>query len=149
MTTACCTSATARRGEALRERRKTGIARPTRGVATLTLLALTLVAPLAGCGSSSSSSPASPGGGPAGGSGGLALSTRDVQRIEQCLRAAGLGSSFPTSLPTALPTGGLTGSPKGYPSTGPDGLGDPQVRAALKACGITLPTRSPGYANPG
>lgn len=120
-----------------------------RGVATLTLLALALVAPLAGCGSSSSPSPASPGSRPGGGSGGLALSTRDLKRIEQCLQDAGLGSSFPTTLPTALPSDGLSGWPKGRPSRGPGGFGDPQVRAALKSCGITLPTRSPGYANPG
>jgi hypothetical protein len=119
--------------------------RPTRRRAAPTLLALLLAVPLGGCGSASSSSPASAGSGASG----HALSTRDLTRIEQCLRRAGLTPSFPTSPPTALPTGGMSGSPKGYPSLGSGTLGDPHVRAALRSCGITHLLPSPGVMNPG
>ena len=107
---------------------------------------------LAACGSSSSSSPAAPDRSPSGGLGGLALSTRDLKRIVQCLKAAGLTPSLPTSLPTTLPTDGLSGSPKGLPSLGSGGgdLRDPRVLAALRACGITLPSPvTAGSAHPG
>jgi hypothetical protein len=119
-------------------------------LASLTLLGVLGAGGLAACGSSSSSSTAAPASSPGATLGGLALSTRDLKRIVECLKAAGLTPSLPTSPPTALPTDGLSGSPKGLPSIGPGGLRDPRVVAALRACGITLPSPAgTGTAHPG
>jgi hypothetical protein len=79
----------------------------------------------------------------------------DFQKIQECLIAAGI------TLPT--PSGGLrgtppSGAPQGTPPSGAprDGGGggsggmfaDPDVQAALKACGITAPTGRPDGERP-
>jgi len=82
--------------------------------------------------------------------------------IQQCLDAAGLSGAIPSGrpsdagtppsgMPTDMPSGMPTDMPTGMPSGGPGGPGgdgpggvvqDPEVQAALQACGITLPTPS-------
>jgi hypothetical protein len=81
-----------------------------------------------------------------------------LRRIQECLAAAGLVMPTPsggprTFNPTDRPTGAPSGSPRARPSGAPtDGrfggagrglFADPKVRAALEACGITMPTRAP------
>jgi hypothetical protein len=148
---------------------------PSRSLSIATLIAV-LGLLLTACGSSDSSaatdpqattaSAASGGAGP-GGPGGFDQEQLDA--IQQCLEAAGLGDAFPTDLPTErpgdFPTDGASREPpsgfatdlrsgdlpsdlpSGGPSGGPrGGLGafnDPDVQAALQACGIELPSGPP------
>jgi hypothetical protein len=73
------------------------------------------------------------------------------EEIRECLRAAGieLPSGTPSRRPNAAPSEPPGGIPTGRPSGRPSGISNapnfdnPQVRAALKACGITLPSPSP------
>jgi hypothetical protein len=84
-------------------------------------------------------------------------------QIRDCLEAAGLEDAFPTDIPTDLPTDRPTGAPpegfdpanppSGFPTdgAGPGGGGfgalqDPDVQAALQACGIELP-QQPGASS--
>ena len=84
-----------------------------------------------------------PGGGPGFGA--------DFQKIQECLSAAGISLPTPSGSfqpPTGTPpSGGPQGTPpSGGPGDGGPGGGmfsDPQVQAALKACGITVPTGRP------
>ena len=85
------------------------------------------------------------------------------QRIQQCLTAAGISiptpsGGFRTDRPTGSGTftrrpnasGTFTRRPgaTGGPGGGFRGMfNDPKVRAALQACGITLPTGPPGGGN--
>lgn len=78
--------------------------------------------------------------------------------IQQCLEAAGLSDAMPSGMPSGMPSDGgtppsgmptdmPTDMPSGMPSGGPAGGGqgafqDPEVQAALQACGITLPSPS-------
>lgn len=136
----------------------------------VTVLGITL----AGCGSSESSggngsaaasgTPTTPvaaptGGVPSGapgpgGSGGI-----DFTKVQACLKAAGIAlpTTLPSGVPSTLPSGGFNGTPPpgftpgasggpGGPSGGPGFLSDPKAQAALKACGITLPTGPPTAA---
>jgi hypothetical protein len=79
---------------------------------------------------------------------------QDFQKIQECLSAAGI--SLPTPSGTFRPPTGTppSGGPQGTPPSGAPGDGgpggpgggmfsDPQVQAALKACGITVPTGRP------
>jgi hypothetical protein len=131
--------------------------------ATLGLgLALTLLA--GGCGSSddsgavadetptSAASQRPSGGGPQ-------TDPDQLQAIRDCLKAAGLETALPSGMPTNLPSGMPTNLPSGMPTNLPSGMptdmgsgfpgggggqfDDPQVRKALKACGIEIPT-TPG-----
>lgn len=126
------------------------------GGATLaTLLILT------GCGSDtetpsdsteSTSTPTTGASGPTG------FDSAQLQKIRDCLEAAGLDDAFPTDLPSDMPTDRPTGTPpesfdpsnppSDFPTdgAGPGGGGfgalqDPDVQAALQACGIELPQR--------
>lgn len=107
---------------------------------------------LAGCGAGSSTSggaavtdTATP---PAGGGRGLDPALR--QKIVACLQAAGLPVPSARPRPTGTPDG------QGAPPTREAGQGrgfggdvtTPQARAALQACGITLPTRRPAGSPP-
>ena len=81
----------------------------------------------------------------------------EFQKIRQCLTAAGIPVPTPTGTfrrPTGTPDPNRTfgGTP---PSGAPGGRGgfgglfrEPQVRAALKACGITVPTGRPDRPRP-
>lgn len=120
---------------------------------------------LSGCGSdnsgatddtgSASAAQSSPG--PGGGFGDI-----DFTKIQECLDAAGLDDVLPSDLPTDLPTDRPSAMPsdlpsdfptdgtppEGFPSGGPgagglQALQDPEVQAALEACGIDLP-QAPG-----
>lgn len=123
---------------------------------------------LTGCGGSGSAtsaaatsapSAASTTGGPGGGRQGR-FDPAELQKIRDCLTAAGIPVPTPseglrTFNPSDRPSGPRpsgtrpSGSrPSGAPSggfRGPAGgmFTDPKVRAALEACGITLPTRPP------
>jgi hypothetical protein len=107
---------------------------------------------LAGCGSSSGSSStasskkttaaARPSGAPTGGA-----QAGQLAEIQACLKAAGISVDLPTGRPSF--SAGAT-PPSGSPPAGGGaggGLGavfnDPKAQAALKACGITLPTGQP------
>jgi hypothetical protein len=125
-------------------------ARLTHRVASLAVVGALSAAALTGCGSSSSTTSGS--GSPQGLSSeavgaGFAESPALLEKMMTCLKAAGLLSSLPSGFPTEIP---LKGPPSGYSSGGPipkpsgtiDGgalLGNSEVRAALKACGITIP----------
>lgn len=79
--------------------------------------------------------------------------------MRSCLTAAGLEDALPTGIPTGRPTGVPTDLPSngsfptppngGTPPSGAPGgnagafgaLADPQVQAALKACGLDVPTQ--------
>jgi len=90
---------------------------------------------------------------PAGAPGGF--DAEQLQEIRQCLEAAGLEdklptgqpdgvptdvpSDFPTDLPTDLPSDFPTDLGSGSPGGGAGAFQDPEVQAALEACGIDLP----------
>jgi len=71
--------------------------------------------------------------------------------IQQCLEAAGLSSALPSggpgaggTPPSGMPTDLPSGMPTDMPSGGPGGaLQNPEVQAALEACGISLPSAPP------
>jgi hypothetical protein len=132
---------------------------PVRSATLGLVLALTLL--VSGCGGSddsgtavddTSSSAPSPG----AGGGGPQPDPDQLQAIQECLEAAGLGSAVPTGipsgmptdlpsdLPTEMPTGMPTDMGSGFPGAGGGQFDDPQVRKALKACGIELPTAPNG-----
>lgn len=123
-----------------------------------------VVLTLAACGGGSSAGQASTGAtsapavssraGQPGGPGNNA----EFQKIRQCLSAAGISlptpsgtpgrgtrpSGIPTGSPGARPsggTGGYGGRPRGGPGRGM--FASKEVQAALKACGITVPTGRP------
>ena len=134
--------------------------RRTRVLAPALMAGLALVT-LTACGSSngsgsesaSASSPsvAAPSGAPSDMQGQFA-------KIQACLSAAGITNAAPSG---GIPSGAPTGAPSGAPPTGGDftppagggqpGLQDPKVKAALEACGISLPsqgTRPSGAPTP-
>lgn len=110
---------------------------------------------LTGCGSDTESDAQAdgPGSQPGG------FDPSQIEKINECLDAAGLDVALPTDLPTDRPTDMPTDMPKdfdpetmdpddlpeGMPTDGPGGamgaLQDPEVQEALKACGIDLPQR--------
>jgi hypothetical protein len=94
---------------------------------------------LAGCGSTAAGPPAASG----GGGGGARMDPAQQQKIAQCLQAAGLPvPSFaprPSRAPGEPPPTRTPGQNRGAGA-----FADPKVRAALQACGITLPTRAAG-----
>ena len=130
-------------------RTSTALAARTRGGAVITVTAALALA-LAGCGSSASTNEPS-GAAPASASnreGGPRMDPAMQQKIEQCLKAAGLPvpsfgprpSRAPGETPPATPPTHTPGQNRGGE------FANPQVRAALQACGITLPSRPPGAA---
>ena len=126
---------------------------------SVVLLGLTLG--LSACGGSGSTAPASSpsasatAGGALGGQG--AQGGQQMQQIQACLKAAGITVTRPSGPPDGGAGGGTPPSgrpsrgaaPSGAPSGGPGGgrgginFDDAKVQAALKACGITVPTARP------
>ncbi len=138
--------------------------RPTRiAVATAILVAATS---LAACGEpnqtsaepSQTQASAAPGGGPRGG--------EQLTKIRGCLKAAGIdvpdmpsgmpsdgpsgiSSGAPTGRPSDMPSGRPSdmpsGRPNGMPSGGPGGISfdDANIKKALQACGIEIPSGQP------
>lgn len=112
-----------------------------------------LVCAVAGCGGSadSTNAAAAPTSAANGRQGGQRVDPATQQKITQCLQAAGLPvpsfgarpSRAPGETPPATPPTRQPGQ------NGGGAFGNPQVRAALQACGITLPTRPPGAGNGG
>jgi ABC-type phosphate transport system substrate-binding protein len=137
------------------------------------VLTLAAAGVLSGCGSGSSGSSAAissktaVAGQPSQGG-----SSTQMAAIQKCLSAAGINMPTPPSGQSgqgggqpgqngAQPSGQPTGAPSGMPSAGQSGqpsngaaaggqaggmFSDAKVVAALKACGITVPTNGPGQA---
>lgn len=117
--------------------------KPRRTTMATAALLTTVALAISGCGSGSGSSsdpagtgtaqPRPPGVDPA-----------QMKAIQKCLKAAGLGQSFPQGAPSDLPSNLPSGAPTDVPSNfsgGPGGqFNDPKIQAALKACGIQVPT---------
>lgn len=115
---------------------------------------LAVVLGLGACGGSDDAAPAS------GSSAGAAPSDapggggQQMQQVQACLKAAGIDVPTPSAFPSGMPSGGPpTGMPSGMPSGGPGGgrpggvdFNDKKVQAALKACGISVPTGRPSMA---
>ena len=113
-------------------------------MATAALL-MTVALSLTGCGGGSSSDATGSQTPPAAPSG---VDPTQIKAIRQCLKAAGLNQSFPSGgpsgIPSNLPSDLPSGAPTNFPSNfsgGPGGeFNNPKIQAALKACGIQLPT---------
>jgi hypothetical protein len=132
----------------------------TRGVSSASVI-LICAAALAGCGSSST---------PAGGAATTSAAPRAttsqspgqsgapggfdpaiIQQAQKCLKAAGITvPSAPSGAPGGDFTPGAGGTPPSGGTGGPGGgaggggfFNTPEAKAALKACGITIPT-NPG-----
>jgi hypothetical protein len=140
---------------------------PARRAARTGVAVLVVAAALTACGGSGSSSAgatttpsaASSTGGAAARAG--RFDPAEMQKIRDCLSAAGISLPTPSggfrsvnpsdrpsvrpsrTRPPGSPSGGFRGQDRGF-------FADPQARAALEACGITLPTGRPtgGPANP-
>jgi hypothetical protein len=123
--------------------------------------ALLLSACGGGGGGTTTAAPTSAGSAAGGAGGGPGFGGADFQKIQECLTAAGITLPTPSGTfrpPTGTPpSGGPDGTPpSGAPRDGGRGFGggrfaDPEVQAALKACGITVPTGRPrptGTASP-
>ena len=130
---------------------------------TIRLLALGLTVAgalsLAACGSSSSAEPAQTESAAPGGPGGFGGA--DMQKIFACLKAAGIDvPDLPSGMPSGRPSGMPSEMPSGMPSDRPSGarpsgapsdfrgrggidFSDAKVAAALKACGIAVPSGMP------
>jgi hypothetical protein len=146
------------------------IAIPPRRLASPGVLALAAVGALAGCSSgsgnsSSASSTAAAASQPGQQQGGQGGDSTQLAAIQKCLSAAGISMPMPPSGQAgqgggqpgqsgSRPSGPPSGAPTvGTPSSSARGGGqvggtffDPKVIAALKACGITVPTNGPGQA---
>ena len=120
------------------------VTRTLAGSAALTVLCL---AGLTGCGgggsdseSPDSTSSSAPGGGMPG------MDGSQLAAIQKCLDAAGIDTQLPSDMPSDMPTDVPSDLPTERPSNMPGGgamLNDPDVTAALEACGIDLPA-APG-----
>ena len=86
--------------------------------------------------SSSAGTPSAPAGG---------MDPEQLQEIQACLEAAGIDTQMPTGMPTDMPSEMPTDMPTDMPGGGGPGgqLNDPEVQAALEACGIELPEGRP------
>jgi len=137
--------------------------------AAIAVPALAAALTLSGCGGGGATTTTAAGTTPAAAptpsrSGGQFGNSEQFARIRACLAAAGIQLPTPTGRPFGTRTGppptGMRGTPpSGAPRTGPPPTGrpgggqfgrifsDPQVVAALKACGIAVPTRPPGGFN--
>jgi hypothetical protein len=147
--------------------------RVTSRTTTMTVWALgpVLAVSLAACGGSSSTGSATPAGATpdanaTGAPGGRGFGGADFTKIQACLKAAGV--TLPTGTRGPRPSGSFT--PNGTPPSGavrPSGVrpsggfgggrggfgggmfNTPAVKAALAACGITVPTGGGGGGAPG
>ncbi len=133
---------------------------------SLAAAGLGLVLALTGCGSDSDTGdePASEPtaeSSPSRGAGMGGFDQAALQEIQECLEAAGLDVELPQGMPSGMPSDlpsdfdpdnppsdfDPENPPEGFPSdgAGPGGglgaLQDPEVQAALQACGIELPER--------
>lgn len=132
-------------------------------LAGMAALALLVGGTLTACGSggaasgtSTTAAPSATGGaGQQGGPGGM--DGAQLATIQKCLTAAGISMPTPSGAPSGAPSGTPGGQggqgtpPNGTPPTGAAGSGpggggmfsDAKVVAALKACGLTVPTGGP------
>jgi len=132
-------------------------------VLTSVVIAGSALALLTGCGSSGSTTttttptatttPSSaPTGAPSGAPSGLPSDAQArFAKIQECLSAAGIALPAPSLPAGATPGGSFSPPPGGGPGGGGPGggqLNDPTVKAALEACGLSLPSGPPGGVNP-
>ncbi len=96
----------------------------------LAAVVLALAIALAGCGSSGSNS-APAGGVPSGPGGAPQFGGQNFAKLQSCLRKHGV------TMPTP-------GSQQGTPSQGQRPTFDAKTKAAMKACGLNLPSQPPG-----
>lgn len=118
----------------------------------LSAVGVVAVAALTACGGGSGSTASAPAAAPTGSPSARGrFDPAQLQKVQECLSAAGISlptpsrgfrTFNPSDRPTSRPTGRPTGSPTGNGRFGRM-FTDPQVRAALQACGITLPTGRP------
>ncbi len=116
-----------------------------RGAATLAVTA-TLACGLAGCGGSDAATPAAAAPSAGNRAGGARIDPALQQKITQCLQAAGIAVPSFTPRPSGRPRPTGQPRPSGAPGAGQRGgfgavFNSPAAKAALQACGITLPTR--------
>ena len=126
--------------------------------------AVVLAGGLAGCGGGSSAGaatetnggPAAAGAPSAGRSGGFRMDPALQQKVQDCLKAAGIAvpsfsgrpsGSFSPRPSGSRPSGSFTRRPGGGGAGGR--YADPKTQAALKACGITLPSGGQGGGGQG
>ena len=120
-------------------------------VAVAGVVAAAALTACGGSGSSSTTAAATPSGSGTGGPGGRGFNSAEFQKIRECLTAAGISIPTPTGTRSFNPSDRPTDRPSRTPGatrSGGGGFGggiyaDPKVRAALEACGITLPTGRP------
>jgi hypothetical protein len=118
---------------------------------TIGAAALTCLLVLSGCGDKESAKDvlktATPSAATDEQGGGRSTAVRaQMEKIQECLKAAGLEDKLPkggptdrpTDMPAQPPSGGSAGAPQGG---GPGAMQDPEVQKALKACGIDMPER--------
>lgn len=132
------------------------VRRPVAAVVIAPMIMLALAACGGGSSSSASGSAAAPTGSGYGGRGGGGQNSAQFKQMQDCLTAAGI--SVPT--PSARPSGSAGARPSfspgaqpsgGYQGNGGGGFGggmseifqSKQAQAALKACGLTVPTGRP------
>jgi hypothetical protein len=114
-------------------------------VLPVVLIAVLAPAACGGDGTTTASPTASTGAGDGAGQG--FRDGEDFRKIQECLAAAGITLPTP-SLRGTPPSGGPdrtppSGVPGGGAPGGPGMFSDPDVQAALKACGMTVPTGRP------
>jgi hypothetical protein len=132
-------------------RRRLPVLAPT-VVAGLALVTLTACGSSTGSGSESSAASSQPAAAPSGAPSGAPSDMQgQFAKIQACLSAAGITNPAPSGgapsggFPSGAPTGAPTGAPPSGGSFSPPagggqpGLSDPKVKAALEACGISLP----------
>jgi hypothetical protein len=84
---------------------------------------------------------------PSGAPSGLPSDTQALfAKIQECLSAAGINLPAPSLPAGATPGGSFSPPAGGVPGGGQ--LNDPKVKAALDACGLSLPSAPQGGANP-
>ena len=111
---------------------------------------------LSGCGGSSTETTTAATTGATAAPIGGGFSDADREKIQACLQAAGISVPTPSGTFRGTPPSGMptpngtppTGRPTDMPGGGTGGgmFADSTVQAALKACGITVPTGRPGGA---
>lgn len=126
------------------------LTRSAAGAATLIALCLTA---LTSCGDSGSDdtptnkASRAPSGAPS-------MDSSQLAAIQKCLDAAGIDTQMPSGAPSDMPTDMPTDMPSDMPTDMPSnlpsgmagggaGMNNPEVQAALKACGIDMPS-APG-----
>lgn len=114
---------------------------------TISAAALTCLLMLSGCGGEEKVNDTLETSPPSAASEPTASGGSQMEKIQECLKAAGLEDKMPKGRPTDRPTDMPAEPPSGGAEGAPEGGGpgaamqDPEVQKALKACGIDMPER--------